>query len=299
MLIDAHAHLYPAAVMADPAAWATAQGEPWWASCVAPAGRRSRQGWATPSEMVRHLDQAGIDRVVLLGWYWQRQATCAWHNAWMAACQRAYPDRVAVFAAVNPSAGKVALDDLERCLDAGFSGVGELHGGVQGFSHEGDDFAAVVELASRFRVPINLHVTDPVGPHRVAVAPTPLKGFLRMVERHPAVPFIFAHWGGGLPWYEVNPRVRALLQNCFYDTAASPLLYDSTVFERVVAQVGADRVLFGSDYPLLTFPRQSLQPGFRLALGEAQSALRDPATRLAVLGGNAERLLAQRARVSC
>ena len=49
---------------------------------------------------------------------------------------------------------------------------------------------------------------------------------------------IAAHWGGGLPFYALMPEVREALENVYFDTAASHLLYDATVYRRVIELVG-------------------------------------------------------------
>src|SRR5579863_4456960 len=135
-VIDAHVHLYPAEVAAEPAAWARAQGEPGWAACVAPAGRRSIQGWADPEAALADMDEAGIDACLMLGWYWERQETCELQNGWHAAWIRRHPGRLAAFAAVQPAAGQRAVEALERALDDGLCGVGELLPQAQGFGLE-------------------------------------------------------------------------------------------------------------------------------------------------------------------
>ncbi|MBL9207075.1 MAG: hypothetical protein JNN01_18435, partial [Opitutaceae bacterium] len=70
MVIDSHIHMYPASVFADPTAWGTAHREPWWTYCVAPPHQPTLQGWATVDDLVRDMDAAGVDRAVMLGWYW-------------------------------------------------------------------------------------------------------------------------------------------------------------------------------------------------------------------------------------
>lgn len=60
--------------------------------------------------------------------------------------------------------------------------------------------------------------------------------------------------GGGLPFYEMNPRYKELFQNVRYDTAANPLLYDIKSIKTVISMVGPNRLLYGSDFPLLLYP---------------------------------------------
>jgi predicted TIM-barrel fold metal-dependent hydrolase len=94
---------------------------------------------------------------------------------------------------------------------------------------------------------------------------------------------IGAHWAGGLPFYASMPEVRKLFDgNVYVDTAASSLLYDAGIYERVAGLIGAERILFGSDFPLLSQKRS------RRRIEE--SGL-DAAAKALILGENAARLL--------
>jgi hypothetical protein len=78
------------------------------------------------------------------------------------------------------------------------------------------------------------------------------------------------------------PEVRQALENVYFDTAASPFLYRPEVYLQVCHLVGADRILFGSDYPLMP-------PG--RVLREMDSAGLPDEYRDMILSGNARRLL--------
>jgi predicted TIM-barrel fold metal-dependent hydrolase len=78
------------------------------------------------------------------------------------------------------------------------------------------------------------------------------------------------------------PEVKVALTNVWVDTAATTLLYDPAIFRIVSDLIGAERILFGSDYPLLS-PRTQID-----AVGRAQLSLEE---RNAVLGDNAAGLL--------
>jgi predicted TIM-barrel fold metal-dependent hydrolase len=294
-ILDSHIHLYPPEVFADPVAWGTAQGEPWWTCCVAPPHQPTLQGWADVGTLLRAMDRAGVEQGVMLGWYWERQETCELQNGWFIDWVRQHPDRLRGFATVQPNSGQRGLDNVRAALDAGLCGIGELLPQAQGFRFTDEAWARLVALAVERRVPINLHVTDPVAVGAGAgVKATPLEDYVRLTRDFPAATFILAHWGGGLPFYELNPRIRAAFRNVYYDTAASPLLYDPGVFRRVVDLIGAERILFGTDYPLLCFPRQTREPEFGRHLAEVAAAGLTEAERAAILGGNLLRLLAGR-----
>jgi predicted TIM-barrel fold metal-dependent hydrolase len=290
-IIDAHVHAYPPEVAADPAGWALAQGEPGWSGCVAPKGRRSVQGWADTARMVADMDAAGVGCCVMLGWYWERQETCDLQNRWYGEWARASGGRLLAFACVQPRAGRGAVDALERALDGGFCGVGEVLPQAQGFTIDDPWWRRVVEVAQERGVPLTLHATDP-GAGPAAGPKTPLEGYLRLAREHPRATFILAHWGGGMAFRGPPAGAGELPPNVYFDTAASPLLYPSDVFRRSAGLVGAGRILYGSDYPLILHPKRSREPDFSAFLGEIAASGLGEAELRQVLGGNARRLLA-------
>ena len=99
------------------------------------------------------------------------------------------------------------------------------------------------------------HVTEPVGHRYPGKQGLRCPAFYDFICRHPDVKTIGAHWGGGLPFYDSMPEVRQALGRIHVDTAASSLLYGDGIYKRVVDQLGADSILFGSDYPLLSQAR--------------------------------------------
>ena len=287
MIIDSHAHLFPPELNAAPAAWAEAHGEKHWATLCT---RRRKNGQAVQSfpsvdELLREMDRAGVGRAVLLGWYWEKLATCVGQNKFYADCVRAHPDRLTAFAALQPSAGHWAtLDEMHRVRDDGLIGFGELSPHSQGYAVDDPVFGEVLTLAGDWKMPVNLHVTDPEGrdyPGRVA---TPLADFAKLARDFPKTMLVLAHWGGQLPLRD--PSVREL-KNILYDTAASPLLYDDSIWSRFVGAVGAEQVLFGSDFPLNNYPQLDAVAEMTRLIAEAKKA----GASIDVMERNAARLL--------
>jgi uncharacterized protein len=290
-VVDAHVHMFLPGVSSDPAAWGAAQGEPAWTECVAPKGRRSIQGWATPENLLSDMDKAGVEMCVMLGWYWERQETCDLQNGWYGKLVRRYPSRLLGFAAVQPSAGQRSIDSLERALDSGLCGIGELLPDARGSFLSDRWWVRVFEIAAARGVPVTLHATDPrAGP--AAGPPTPLENFLQMAGAHPRVNFILAHWGGGLAFSEPPVGSDPVPSNLFFDTAASPLLYDRGVFRKAVDRVGAGKIIYGSDYPLILYPREAHKPDFGRFLGEVAGAGLTPVEREQIFSTNIRGLLA-------
>ncbi len=289
MTIDAHVHLYPREVDLEPAGWAARQGERHWGVLCTRRRRDGRcvQTLPTVDALLQAMDAAGVDRAVLLGWYWEKPDTCGWQNRFYAQCIRAYPDRLSAFATLHPAAGRAAtLAEVRRAREEGLIGLGELSPHSQAYHVDDAIFHEVLALAAELHLPGNLHVTDPATRPYVGRIETPLADFVRLAQAHRGTTFILAHWGGMLPLAERSVNAAAL-PNVFYDTAATPLMYDAGVWSRALPQFGADRVLFGSDFPLNLYPKLEQDPGMVRLAAEARLGGADAR----VLGGNAARLL--------
>ena len=292
MVIDAHIHHYPAVIRDNPIAWAEKMGEPLWAKLIAPRSNRpSLQGWASTTGLLRAMDTAGVDRVVILGWYWQQQESCALQNNWLAKLIKGYSDRFSGFAAVQPLGGQKAFEALKYAIDAGLCGIGECFPGAQGFCRDDPVWLDVLSWAEANCLPVNLHVTEPVGRPFPGRTLSPLEDYLWWAKNFPKLKLILAHWGGGLPFFELNSFCQKHLKNVYYDTAASPLLYDQRIFQTVIGMIGKDRILYGSDYPLKLYPGRQKEPDFSSFITAIKGLKMEPSTEQALLGSNAQGLL--------
>jgi predicted TIM-barrel fold metal-dependent hydrolase len=273
-IVDVHVHLYPDELNDDPATWAAAHGESHWA--VLATRRRRANGEAVqefPSlrTLLQAMDDAGVDRAVLQGWYWEQQKTCAWQNRFYAQCVRRHPDRLEAFATFHPGGGEAAvLAELRRARDEGLSGLGELsphsqHVPVRPVTHPA--LAAALGLAGDWGWPVCVHVTDPLSrpwPGRVA---TPAEDVAALARGFPATRFLLAHWGGGF-------QVREY-PNVWVDTAAAPLVYGSEAWRMSGRTCRPEQVIFGSDFPLRLRAGQPAADGWRAFVAEAPVAVRE------------------------
>lgn len=293
-IIDAHVHLYPPEVNRAPSAWAATQGEQHWSTLCTRRRKngRSVQGFPSVDELLREMDQARIERVVLQGWYWERHDTCGLQNRFYAGCLRAHPDRLAAFATFHPAAGAEAVRvEIRRAADEGFCGLGELSPHSQGVSVTDPVWREALVLAGELGLAVNLHVTEPNSKNYPGKVETPLSDFVAMAREFPATRFILAHWGGRLP---LDPELGLTAKACanlYYDTAASPLLYDVRIYRELVDAAGAARVLYGSDYPLDLYPKSGSTPQIGAMLEEVRTAGLGEAELSGVLGKNAVNLL--------
>lgn len=256
---DSHVHLFSPEMSSQPKVWGTFNNEPNWSACVAPPDRPSIQGWASADQLLRDMDKAAIERVVLLGWYWENQATCKLHNRMYAKLIAMHPDRLMAFAAIRAS--EQFEEELDWCRENGFSGVGEIHPQTQGFTLKDDCWQSVLQKISFWNWPINLHVTDPDSKPHPGKVETPLADYFEMATAWPEQIFILAHLGACIPLKGFTHSA-----NVYYDCAAIPLLYPKTKIKEMATAVGANHILWGTDYPLLNFPKSQKEPGFNKSI---------------------------------
>ena len=282
-IIDAHTHLFPPSVIAGREEFL--KSDSWFGELYS----HPKAAMVGPDELITSMDEAGIDRSVVCGWPWRDPGLCREHNAYLADVSRHSAGRIAWLGIVSPASPDAACE-ARACLERGAVGLGELNADAQGFAwDEPDRLGSVVEVCQHAARPLLMHCSEPIGhsyPGKGTATPDRLLPFL---ERFPGLTVIAAHWGGGLPFYELMPEVAALTRNVVYDSAASTYLYRFDIFPVVLSIVGSERVMFASDYPVLAQPRflrRVRNAGIpRSALGE-------------LLGGNAERVFRLEAPVS-
>ena len=277
MIIDFHTHIFPSEVRENRERFF--DREPAFKLLYGVPGSRL----SGAEELVGNMDDQGIDKSVVFGFPWYREDYFKANNDYVLEAVERYRGRLIGFATAFPLA-RGAEKEFERCLKAGLSGIGELalydeglSGGIR------DRFEPVAEIAQRFDVPILLHANEPVGhayPGKTAVTLHELYSFLRQNGDNR---FVLAHWGGGIFFYHLMKReVKEVLRNTWFDTAASPFLYDKEIYPIATRILGPDRILFGSDFPLL-------KPGRYLEEMKEAGLSENAITKIS--GENAARLL--------
>lgn len=247
MIIDSHTHIFPPFVRQDRDPFIE----------VEPAFRllysSPKAKLAGAAALIEAMDRSGVDRSVVFGFPWSDPELMRRHNDYVGEVSSRFSERLLPFVCVNPKAPQ-AIEEVERCLAGGMYGVGEL-----AFYTEELNAAVtktlepIASCCRTYQVPLMLHANEPVGHHYPGKAEILLKALYELIRNFPDNRFILAHWGGGLFMYELlRKETKQVLSQVAYDTAASPFLYDPEIYAVAVKIVGAQRILFGSDYPLIT-----------------------------------------------
>jgi len=283
MIIDSHVHLLPRKVQEERAPFC--HGDRAFGALYSSKNARI----VSEDQIVEYLGSSGIDKAVVFGFPWESHDLVRRNNDEVWEFHQKYPDRIIPFAVLSTSGGDRAYREAGRTLNGGFAGLGELAMYHSGWSLA--DFEALspsLDLAVQNKVPVIIHVNEPVGHEYPGKIPVDFRGLLRIIKASPDVDFILAHFGGGVFVYALMPEVKSVLARTYFDTAASPFLYDCKVFDVVSRIVGPDKILFGSDFPLLPLSRYTK---------ELDKAGIDGAQREAILGENFMKLLAKRSSV--
>ena len=277
MIVDFHTHIFPPEIVARRGEFFAR--DPWLEELYGSPKARM----ATADDLIASMAADGVDVSVAFPFGWRDPGLAEECNSYVLDAMRRFPGRIIGLAAVQPLAGPQAVTELERCAGGGMPGFGELMPHGQGYRLSDTSLLApLVEAAEALGLFCLTHTSEPVGhlyPGKGEVRPPELQAF---ILAFPRLRIVAAHWGGGFPFYTLMPEVQQAATNVWYDSAASLYLYRPEVFPVVARSAGIDRILFGSDFPLIRQGRM-LEYTRASGLGDADLAR--------VLGGNAAALL--------
>ncbi len=231
----------------------------------------------------------------------------AWNDGASAAHQ-AYPARIVALAILPMLDPDRAIDELARASK--LPGIRGVYMGTNINNKDLDDplFEPIWTRIEQSGLPVFLHPLQTVGGERLEkyylsnLVGNPVDGtiaachliFGGVLDRHPKLQICLPHAGGVLPiligridhGWQVRPETKSLphapsmyLQRFTYDTIS----HSKPIMEFVISQVGAERIMIGSDYCFDMGYERPVQMVEELNLNRAQ--------RNMVLGGTAARIL--------
>ncbi len=277
MKIDVHVHIFPPEIRDNRERFFV--GEPDFELLY--ASPKSRLVGA--EELLSVMAEDGVDRSVVFGFPWRDAGISRLCNDYIIEQVKKHPDHLLGLACFGFADPDGAALESERCLNQGLHGVGELAFYVEGFSDKVvDQMAPVIEVLRKHKKVLNMHTNEPVGHNYPGKSDVKLRNLYRFLKLYGDVPTIFAHWGGGFPFYHLlKKEFSEVTKNLYYDTAATPYLFKNDIYRLGGEMAGFERILFGSDYPLLR-PRRYFK--------DMQEVDLDNRQREMICGGNAARL---------
>lgn len=160
-----------------------------------------------------------------------------------------YPDRLLGGFVLNPAYKKESLEEIQRCIDNGMIGTGELYYQVK---LNDPLYYPIIEKLIDLKMIIHSHAECQlgVGGYRMKYngnkAPNTSipEDFVEVAKRYPEGIFHYAHIGGGGDW-EYECKLFRDIPNIYVDTSGSNNCEGMIDF--AVEHLGEDRLFFASD----------------------------------------------------
>jgi len=241
------------------------------------------------------MDEAGVDMAVLLVMARANDMDrTRGLNEWLAGVCDKEP-RFFGFGSVHPYDGDKAIEEMDRCInDLGLSGF-KLHPNTQKFDCGDSRVKDVIGHAGELGVPVIIDSYSPTDN-------TQSGKIVEAALQYPKTALCLAHVGGysfmDFAVFGFLTQCSGVEHNVYFDLTAAYVWFYQTPFQEqflwMTKQIGKDRLLFGTDFPLMG-PRDESGVHRRYTSRDCIEILRDfgyPDDWLpAILGGNAARLL--------
>jgi predicted TIM-barrel fold metal-dependent hydrolase len=248
LIIDVHTHIFPPDIIRERDTFFG--GEPEFQLLYGPADSKM----ASAEMLIQSMDENGIDRSVVFGFPWRTAELLARHNDYVLDAAARYPDRLLPLACLDLFSQR-CVEKAEKALLDGVRGFGELAVYSAGGNMDRvlDNFKQIAVLCRGKDLVLLAHANEPVGHEYPGKAPFGLDFYYDMARAAAGATLILAHWGGGLLFFELlKKHDPGLFANIYYDTAASPFVYRSDIYRVATQAAGPNKILFGSDYPLIS-----------------------------------------------
>lgn len=190
-------------------------------------------------------------------------------NAEVAELVRRHPGRFLGTVVANPYFPDESRQQLEQHFASGLFGMIKIHPEFHAYPMDGPGYRPVFAFADEHRIPV---LTHSWGVGRGLDHPSLARG---IAVDFPDMPFVLGHAGGVPEGVHASVAVARDAPSVYLDTATS-MVYRGAI-EHMVEEVGASRVLFGTDAPYLAdAPQVARVAGARI----------DEADKRAILGAN-------------
>ena len=246
MLIDSHVHVFPKSFEESRNHLIKKD------STFREMYTNSKSTLSTSENLLHSMDVNNIDFSIITSIGWENYEIAKEANNYLLNSAKKHSDRLGALVGINPNWGDLAIEEIKRCIDQGAIGLGEMHPDTQKFKlNDSKLLSPLMNLAKKNNLIMLMHSSEPLGrkyPGKGKVEPKKILAFSKLF---PENKIIASHWGGGLTFYYLLKELKSSPPKLYFDTAATNLLYSKEIFEIIINIIGADNILFGSDFPLV------------------------------------------------
>ncbi|MCW5982002.1 MAG: amidohydrolase family protein [Bryobacteraceae bacterium] len=229
----------------------------------------------TMPEFVAYLDKCGVKRgVISSSWSNKAKSPEDYRNGnnEVAKYSERYKGRFRGSCVITPHRIDDALSEIERCRkELGFVWLGECCNYMTGYKYDTPEWTQVMKLATELNMVLQIHTTTAEMRY--------------LAENFPNATIVFPHLGSNLK--DISERIEIVARHKNTHLELSGSGHERVgIVEKAVNEIGADRVLYGSDFTIN-------EPSG--VIMRVKNAFLTKEERDKILFGNLERLLAKAA----
>jgi len=216
----------------------------------------------TSKDLVRLMDEAGVDKAIIS----QLTLNVIEDNKAVLEAIKMFPRRLLAYAHIDPRDPDFALKELDRSVNLGFVGV-KMHSNFDHFVPWDESVFKVMEKIQEYQLPVLFHTGEELArPLQIAY----------LAKHFPEVPVILGHMG---LWVAIESIPAAKLSDNIY--LETSIQGEMPALEEAVRELGAERLLFGTDMPFSTY---------KVEMAKIESLNISEGDKKKIFGENAERL---------
>ena len=211
-------------------------------------------------KLVGTMDSLDIAKVCL-------QGLQGGDNQLVLEAKRKHPSRIIPFIYMDPTADALDLKGLDAV-----QGIGEIYIRPGSSEIPTNHVAELMNVAKKHDWPILFHTGE--------FSYTAPMIFKEVIESHPNLTFIFGHMGS-LAFVQDAIHMAAKSRNLYLETSG---MTSKDMLEKAVRKCGADKLLYGSDYPFWDpEPHIELIKSLDITRGQREK----------IFGGNVKRIISE------
>lgn len=226
--VDSHCHIYPEKI----AQKAVAGTDNFYDTRAA--------GTGMVADLIKMGDEAGVDHFIV-----QSVATTPHQvksiNEFISKTVSEYNGKLTGLGTLHPESEDIK-GDVEHLIKLGLKGV-KLHPDIQRFESDSEKCMEIYELCEKNNLVLLMHTGDYrydySNPNRI----------IPILETFKKLTFIGAHLAGWSVWHEAYEKLSHY-ENLYVDCSSCFGFTEKDEVYSLMKKYGADRILFGTDYPM-------------------------------------------------
>jgi predicted TIM-barrel fold metal-dependent hydrolase len=228
------------------------------------AEKRTSGPTETIEDYIENMENLGVEKLVVHSLGYAPETCRELNDITSLLCQK-YAEQIVGFATVPLSYPEQAVEELDRAVkDLGLEGL-KIYPKFQGVRLDSTELKPVFCKASQLNIPIlthsDLYIYSYTGsPHSKiegiddTACNTSRLFSSGLLDDLPNLKIIAAHLGGGIVfyrdfWYMKEPKYQRIFDQMYFDIAPAEF-YSERMLKAAISMVGADRIMFGTDYSL-------------------------------------------------